>query len=92
MYKREIGATECPFDSGRGVQWLFGQCPNEQRYLFGGASLILFWGTAPNRDTLNLRYIQLPRIRNSSVCLSVLSPLSQKSRLISPQVFLKHGH
>ena len=22
-----------------GVQWLFGQCPNEQRFSFGGASL-----------------------------------------------------
>ena len=39
MYKRAIGATECPFDSGGGVQWLFGQCPNEQIYFFGGASL-----------------------------------------------------
>ena len=39
MYKRAIGATECPFDSGGGVQWLFGQCPNEQLYFFGGASL-----------------------------------------------------
>ena len=25
--------------AGRGVQWLFGQCPNEQRFFYGGASL-----------------------------------------------------
>ena len=25
--------------AGGGVQWLFGQCPNEQRFYFGGASL-----------------------------------------------------
>ena len=36
----KIGAPECPFECGEaGVQWLFGQCPNEQRYLFSGASL-----------------------------------------------------
>ena len=25
--------------AGRGVQWLFGQCPNELLYFYGGASL-----------------------------------------------------
>ena len=25
--------------AGGGVQWLFGQCPNEQRFFYGGASL-----------------------------------------------------
>ena len=45
MYKRafvwfcpKIGATECPFECGGGVQWLFGQCPNELLYFYGGAS------------------------------------------------------
>ena len=37
----KIGATECPFECGGGVQWLFGQCPNEQRYFYVGASLRL---------------------------------------------------
>ena len=27
--------------AGEGVQWLFGQCPNEQRFSFGGASLTM---------------------------------------------------
>ena len=27
--------------AGRGVQWLFGQCPNELLYFYGGASLIM---------------------------------------------------
>ena len=39
MILPEIGATECPFDSGGGGPMLFGQCPNEQLYFFGGASL-----------------------------------------------------
>ena len=26
--------------AGGGVQWLFGQCPNEQRFFYSGASLI----------------------------------------------------
>ena len=46
MYKRafawfcpKIGGTECPFECGGGVQWLFGQCPNELLYFYVGASL-----------------------------------------------------
>ena len=40
MYKRAIGATECPFDSGGGgANGYLGNAQNELVYFYGGASL-----------------------------------------------------